>query len=210
MNKFKEIPASKTSLTLRKPLYSIGINDSTYNTTYMVENKSIVCPYYAKWRQMLERCYSSNFHSKKPTYSDCTVCETWLTFSNFKAWMSLQNWENKYLDKDILVEGNKVYSPETCVFVSMKVNNMLLSHISTRGKYKLGVSWFKRDSLYRSSCNNGEGKTVNLGHFKTEDEAHIAYCKYKTELILNEAKTESDLRLKNALINRANTIHLTK
>lgn len=42
-----------------------------------------------------------------------------------------ENWkphmEGWHLDKDILLKGNKVYSPETCAFVPAKINSLLIS-----------------------------------------------------------------------------------
>ncbi len=67
---------------------------------------------------MLQRCYSESYLNKRPSYRGCSVCEEWKTFSNFMAWMKNKNMENLELEKDILVPGNKLYSPETCVFVS--------------------------------------------------------------------------------------------
>ena len=80
---------------------------------------------YQSWYHMLRRCYSEAFHKRYPTYIGCTVCERWLTLSNFAEDIkSLPNYDRyisgecSFLDKDIRVPGNKVYSPDTCMFVS--------------------------------------------------------------------------------------------
>jgi len=39
MNEFKEIPATKQSLAMRKPVYGIGINDAKYMVTQIVSGK---------------------------------------------------------------------------------------------------------------------------------------------------------------------------
>ena len=83
-------------------------------------------PNYVAWSKMLQRCYSSSFHKIRPTYVDCTVCEEWLNFQTFSDWY----FKNYYqidgqimcLDKDILVSGNRVYSPQTCIFAPISVN----------------------------------------------------------------------------------------
>ena len=76
---------------------------------------------YSHWRGMLMRCYDQKYLQKYPTYIDCTVCEDWLNFSNFQQWYNKNYYEipgeTMCLDKDILVKGNKVYSPDTCIFV---------------------------------------------------------------------------------------------
>ena len=45
-------------------------------------------------------------------------------------------WE---LDKDILVKGNKIYSPDTCCFVPKEVNTVFTKRQSKRGDYPIGV-----------------------------------------------------------------------
>ena len=80
---------------------------------------------YKLWRNMLSRCYDSNFHKKRPTYIGCTVHSEWWNFQTFcKDILILEKYgkwaENKkryLLDKDILIKGNKVYSKYTCMFV---------------------------------------------------------------------------------------------
>lgn len=68
-------------------------------------------------------------HKKyKPEYKDKSVCEEWLNYSNFKIWFDEHYVPSKNnqidLDKDLLVQGNKVYSPETCVFLLHYQNTM--------------------------------------------------------------------------------------
>lgn len=58
----------------------------------------------------------------KPTYEGCTVCDEWLYFSNFKKWFDENYIEGFQLDKDIIIRGNKVYSPQTCCFVPKEIN----------------------------------------------------------------------------------------
>ena len=101
-----------------KLVWGVGINDADYSVCPRVDGIHINCIYYQTWQSMLERCYSSKYQAKHPTYKSCTVCEEWLHFSNFRSWMVGQNHKGKFLDKDILELGNKIYSPETCIFVT--------------------------------------------------------------------------------------------
>ena len=80
---------------------------------------------YDTWKDMLKRCYNKKYLEANPTYKGCTVCERWLRFSNFIEDIRLiPNFDlyyqgiNRVLDKDIRVPGNKVYSLQTCMFVS--------------------------------------------------------------------------------------------
>jgi hypothetical protein len=81
---------------------------------------------YKYWGGMLTRCYSAKSLKKYPSYKDCTVCDDWLNFQVFSAWFE-KNYPGDHdhfeLDKDIKVKGNKVYSPETSLFVTKKQNN---------------------------------------------------------------------------------------
>lgn len=87
---------------------------------------------YELWKAMLTRCYSDKFHEQCPTYKECTVCDRWLVFSNFLEDLPLidgyELWKNNpkqriALDKDSKVEGNKIYSLETCKFISQSENS---------------------------------------------------------------------------------------
>ena len=127
---------------------------------------------------MLKRCYSENSLTTNPTYKGCSVCDEWLTFSNFRRWMETQDWEGKALDKDLLVYQNKIYSPETCCFISSKLNTFLVKSDKIRGDYPLGVS-LHSDNRCNSQAlvafiKDGRASKY-LGRFKDEMEAHRAW-----------------------------------
>ena len=132
-------------------LYGKAVNDADYVVKYrdVIEGKikHKCCPIYSVWKDLMRRCLCQDYKDKHPAYTDTTCCEEWLLFSNFKSWMEQQDYEGKQLDKDLLVYENKVYSPETCVFVSKEVNVFMVKGDSVRGKYPLGVSY--RNKVYR-------------------------------------------------------------
>lgn len=148
---------------------------------------------------MINRCYSKRFHLLRPTYKDCTVCDEWLIFSNFKTWMVLQDWKGKVLDKDILEQGNKVYSPSTCIFVTTRINNLLGTHTTSRGEYPQGVYKDKLNNKYKAQCSV-DGKYVHIGRYGTVEEAYSAYKKFKYNVIADVASTQEE-PLKSALLN---------
>ena len=47
-------------------------------------------------------------------------------------------------------------------------------------KYK-GVYWYKRYEKWKASINNND-KSIHLGYFEDEYEAHLAYCKAAVKL----------------------------
>ena len=120
---------------------SVGINDSEDRTQIFssraggAPSKRLwVCPYYTKWKDMLNRCYSKKRLIAFPTYKNCEVVSDWLYFSNFRYWCQLQDKGGKcvttlHLDKDLLGEGNN-YNATSCVLLHHKVNTFIkLSHI---------------------------------------------------------------------------------
>jgi len=187
-----------------KLVHGAGINDADYAVAGKNHRtgKQWMCPYYNKWKGMLRRCYSKKYQEKYPTYEGCSVCEDWLIFSNFKSWMESQNWEGKDLDKDLLFEGNKVYSPDKCVFVSSVLNAFVTDSGRARGKYMIGVIFHKRDKNFQSQCNNPITKSHDyLGFFTSELEAHLKWKKRKLELIgeLLQHGYIEDIRIYNSL-----------
>lgn len=196
----------------KKLVYGVGINDADYQTREYItveggdgkKKQKVVwrCPFYSRWQSMLTRCYSHKHQEKHPTYIGCYVCDDWLTFSKFKQWMEKQEWEGKQLDKDILYPQNKLYSPETCVFVDGRVNNFVTECNSSRGQWMIGVNWYKAKNKFQARCNDGSGKTKHLGYFDTELEAHQAWLKCKQEVALELAAEQTDPRVAKALIER--------
>ena len=194
-------------------VYGVGINDADYvvqkfEAVGYVNGKQKqklvwICPYYSAWKSMLERCYSAKFQERQPTYKGCTVSEDWLTFSNFRKWMEAQDFVGKQLDKDLLFEGNKVYSAETCVFVSRAVNMFTTDCGASRGEWLIGVCWNKVRSEFQSNCSNPFTKKLEtLGYFTSELEAHQAWLKRKLELAHLLAAEQTDDRVAKALIER--------
>lgn len=198
---FKEIKASKKSLIMRKPVYGVGINDSNYITRI----KRMRCPYFEKWQGMLGRCYSPFEHLRFPTYIGCTVCDEWLTFSNFKKWMIKQDWQGNELDKDIKFTGNKVYSPDNCLFVSKRINGLLLDSRAARGEFPQGVSYHARGNKYQVHCKT-DGKRNYLGLFSTPEEGSKVYSKFKSDHVY-EVALEQDQPLRGYLIRIAGEIN---
>lgn len=181
-------------------LYGVGINDSDYLTRRKINGKYWTCPFYSRWASILQRGYSSKYKAKFPTYKDVTVCEEWLTFSKFKSWMEQQDWKGKVLDKDLLVRGNKVYGPDTCIFIDEKINLFLCEQSNAKRDYPNGVSLCKGKIRAKGKGPNGE--YLFLGNFDTAEEAKEAWrlSKLNTAKIL--AATQTDERVIKALLER--------
>jgi hypothetical protein len=187
----------------RRPLFGVGINDANYVVKYKnEEGKLVTCPYYAVWSGMVERCFSTKLQQRRPTYKGCTLEESWKTFSNFKTWMQNQDWQGKELDKDLISWDNKHYGPDTCLFISTELNNLLCLRSRHRGKLPLGVSKtkIKGYEYFIASCSF-YGIQKRLGYFKTVEEAAAAYKKAKLEYIAALAQKETEPKVREALVN---------
>ena len=144
---------------------------------------------YQTWVDMLKRAYTEK--KGRCNYFGVTVCEEWHNFQSFAKWCHSQDFFNikdkngkRYdLDKDILVKGNKIYSPETCCFVPSEINCLFIRNKRFRGKYPIGVT--KIGKYFTARLSKGFGNRVLLGTFKTELEAFSAYKQAK-ELYLKE------------------------
>lgn len=198
---------------MKKLVFGVGINDSlvkvfSYKELTRKENGKRnrireCCPFYKKWQQMLARCYSEAYKKRFPTYENCKVVDEWIYFSNFKAWMETQDWEGKELDKDILFPGNKIYGPETCVFVTSRVNYFMLDCGASRGLWPIGVSFHKRIKKFAANCSSyKESRLVFLGYYNTPEEAHQAWLEYKIKQAYLLAEDLDDTRVSQAIIKR--------
>lgn len=153
---------------------------------------------YVLWTSMLTRSYCKIYEKRQPRYKDVTVCEEWLNFQNFAAWCETQEFFNDkddkgksyQLDKDILVKGNKVYSPETCCFVPSYINSLVLSANRKRGVYPVGVH--KRKNHFGASMSIEGSGSQNLGSFESPEEAFQVYKKAKENNIKCAAEKYKD------------------
>lgn len=170
----------------------VGTNDSP--NPIWVDGKNTKT--YATWGGMLERCYCPKYLALKPSYQGCTVTPEWLRFSVFESWMLRQDFIGNQLDKDLLYPGNKVYGPDTCVFVSRALNCLLIDSSRSRGELPLGTSYNKPTKKHIATvCCEGTNK--HLGLFLTPLEAHKAWQLAKAEII--EQFPTTDPRIRKAL-----------
>ena len=161
--------------------------------------------YYNDWKEMLRRCYSNEWQVRFPSCIGNTVCEEWKYFSNFIKWVDSQpnrNWKNQELDKDVLILGNKIYSPEHCVYVPHFINKFMTNHTRSRGGYMLGVTKCRTSKInpFASECQDPFNRVnAYIGLFATELEAHKAWQAKKHEYACQLADLQEDPRVADAL-----------
>ena len=136
---------------------------------------------YNAWRHMLMRCYDERTQAVQPTYIGCSVDACWFNFQVFAEWFTKRDmgagWE---LDKDIIVSGNKIYSPDKCAMVPSCINLILTDNGASRGELPIGVTLSNGRYMARVRVNN---KSEYIGMFGTPSEAHRAYLLRKSEEI---------------------------
>ena len=183
----------------RKPVYGWGINDLPYTVKpwEVDENGKRVdpCPYYDRWIQVLKRTLSAKVKERRTCYTDAEICDRWQKASEFKAWIETQIWEEPgrpdklQLDKDILIPGNKLYSPETCAFVPRELNCVLIVIDNALGVPGVLQRFYKsgRERFVATITTRDVRKDV--GSYRTLIEAHAAWQLAKIERLefeLNE------------------------
>ena len=157
---------------------------------------------YLVWSSMLKRCYNKKRQEKYPTYKGCKVCDEWLNFQNFAEWFYKNYYEipgeQMHLDKDILIKGNKIYSPETCVFVPERINSLFTKTNKNRGKEPIGVFHREKDNKYEVYCCKSDGKgSKYLGRFNDREYAFQIYKQFKETIIKQVADKYKEYIPKN-------------
>lgn len=135
---------------------------------------------YYVWQGIIARCYNTK-HDSYSQYGGrgCTVSEKWRYFQDFAIWYSEQqkrgmgnahiNW---HVDKDILIEGNLEYGPETCCFVPDDINTFFAGLGDNKGfTFSKGL-WLSSVTIFGSK---------NQRNFKSEQEAVDWYLAGKSQ-----------------------------
>ena len=197
--KYNDFKYGKIKNPYHPKVFNIGfIGQGNYKSR---ENKQLENSY-RLWENMLQRCYDPYYINKHPTYKDCAVCEEWHNFQNFAKWYEENYYEVKdeimCLDKDILIKGNEIYSPSTCIFVPKRINLLFVKNDLVRGEYPIGVCLNKNRQRLLSGCNvliNNKKKHINLGYFNINEpfKAFTCYKIFKEKYIKEVADEYKDL-----------------
>ena len=169
-----------------------------YGIGYIGEESTVDCEgqllkSYIVWNNMLSRCYNiKNKRYKDYGEQGVIVCKEWHNYTNFKKWYDEHYYELENeivdLDKDILIEDNKVYSPETCIFVPKRINCLFRNH---KKENSLPKGVYFQDGRYRCQIRI-EGKTKHLGYYNTIEEASNVYLKAQKEEMKRTADVYKD------------------
>lgn len=181
---------------IRNPYHPNVMGVGMVGTKYPVKVNDKHLKEYVAWRGVIERCYDIEYKQNHTTYINVGCCEEWLYYENFYDWLHGQ--ENFYkwyngdkwnIDKDILIKGNKLYSPETCCLVPNRVNKLFIKSNAMRGGLPIGVS--KDRGKFKALCNNPFTKKCEfLGEYKNPIDAFQKYKKVKEFYIKQVAEIE--------------------
>ena len=187
---------SFTSGEIKNPYYPSVYNVGMIGVKYPSKANGKEIKEYKVWKNILDRCFNEVEKIKYPTYKDAICCEEWLLYENFYEWLHLQpnfdkwlNGERWAIDKDILIKGNKLYSPKTCCLVPQNVNSLFLKRKARRGKSPIGV--YERNGLFEVYCSNPfTYKQEYFGKYSTEIKAFDKYKNKKEYFIKKMAEIE--------------------
>jgi len=134
-------------------------------------------------------------------------------FQSFVEWCQTQigycslddNGKMFHLDKDVLANGNgKAYSPETCVFVPVAINNLLQVNRKCTKGLPTGVALTSRGERYSATIRRGAMNLSTVYKEFTTPEAAFAFFKIEKEkyvkLVAEHYKGRVDPRVYKALM----------
>lgn len=193
VNSWKNFEKGSIKNPYHPSVYDVGIIGSKYPYSYNGKSNKE----YITWKDMLRRCF--NRKGALPVYKNIVCCNEWLHYESFYAWLHSQENFDKWLDgnrwhldKDILVKGNRIYSPDTCCLVPFYVNN-LFKVSGNKSELPVGVYYNeKNNKKYYAKCRHPyiNSKHIFLGSYWTILEASNAYKTYKENLIKEIAQEE--------------------
>lgn len=152
-----------------RTVYGVGyIGNGCYKSKDENDRKT---PEYTTWNNMIQRCYVEEYIKTHPAYGDCIIIDEWHNFQNFAKWYHENFYDvgegRMHIDKDILMKGNRLYSPERCLIIPQRINMIFMNKPNSQGLPN-GIN--KMKSGYRAMYN-----TKYLGIFKSVEEAINAH-----------------------------------
>jgi hypothetical protein len=156
---------------------------------------------YDLYRDLIKRVYTPYNNAEVNAYKDGELDPRWDTYEKFLDWVfgdKTNNFQWFYqLDKDLLKPGNKIYGPDTCIFLPQQLNKTLAFSKSVVNLCQ-GVSK-TQSGKYRSRINS---TLLKLSHqFRatmSEAQSFLIYASGK-RYILN---IYADIFFKEKLINQ--------
>lgn len=125
-----------------------------------------------------------------------------MNFQNFAEWFYSELYDCKNepicIDKDILIHGNKHYSPRTYLLVPQRINLLFIKEKGRRGNAIIGAQYGTNGKMSTSNGNK------YLGSFSNELDAFQTYKREKEKYIkqvAEEYKEKIPLKVYQAMYN---------
>lgn len=163
---------------------------------------------YGSWSGMLYRCYNKKFKEKYPSYRECYSVDSWHCYQTYADFYENCPYREPgwHLDKDLLVPGNKIYGPETCVYLPPSINNKLF-YSPIRNQYGLRGVWYDVGcSKWRAIVSSTIDKRTIIGYFDSKEEANATALSVEAEYfraVAEEWEGRLDPRAIQGLLNLA-------
>lgn len=157
---------------------------------------------YQNWTCMIRRCYDERLKERYSAYyGDCAVCNEWHNFQTFSEWWNDNIYrvgtERMHLDKDILFNGNRIYSPDTCLIVPQRINMMFMKKPN---KYNL-PNGILPIANRKYSARYGGKHIGNFDDLESAVKAHDIEKKKALRELADKYKDKVPNKLYEALIN---------
>ena len=190
---YKEFKKGNIKCPYERRVFGAGyLGEGEYKSSENGKNTRV----YSTWKNMIRRCYDEKKRYEYPTYINCEVSKEWHNFQNFAKWYEDNYYEigneKMHLDKDILVKHNKIYSPETCIFVPQKINSLFTKNDKLRGESCIGTTPVNGKYVvlcYMINPETGKSKQEYLGRYDTQEKAFEVY-KYHKDYMMVYIDTE--------------------
>lgn len=134
--------------------------------------------FYRTWNAMIHRCTNpSDKNYKDYGARGITVCEEWLDVVKFITWADKTYIKGYTLDR---IDNDKGYSPENCRWADASTQAVNQRKMKNNTSGFVGITWDKNNKNWRVTIQLNKDK-VNLGSFKTKEEAVLARDNYIIE-----------------------------
>jgi hypothetical protein len=201
--KQKHITAGVRDLKSPEGLWikSYTVTEDRFQTVYHTRSGVL-------WRSINNRC-SAKIVQHEP-WKDCTI--TFEDYQEFTDWCQpkfgymQKDRSGRYwaLDKDLKIEGNREYSPNTCLFVPISINNLFNIKSDDNG-LPVGVSRYKHTDLFQWNCSTVGTGLKRAGTARTAEEGHRSWQRTKIaviETLLLNNSSYYGIELTNVIENR--------
>lgn len=168
------------------------------------------------WNDMIARSDPAGDIQARTDHYIGTTCD-FGDYQIFTGWCQeqigyMEKHKDKFyqLDKDLLIEGNKVYSENTCLFVPSAINCLFLTSRHRNREYPVGVYLDKKMNRLFAAGTDDNGKFKYLCGVSELDllEGHRMWQKNKIENVEKTLLKFPDLHVKarNAVQDRLDKI----